>query len=130
MMIKLSIKTHAQTEMISIETQIQKAVDDSGVKDGLCCVYIPHTTAAVTINEGADPSVVDDMLKELNRIVPFENNYSHMEGNSAAHIKTTLVGPQVTIIIEDGKLQLGTWQSVFFCEFDGPRNRHAMIKII
>ena len=129
-MIKLSISTHARTEMISIESQIQKAVDESGIKDGLCCVYVPHTTAAVTINEGADPSVVDDMLKELNRIVPFENNYSHMEGNSAAHIKTTLVGPQVTIIIEDGKLQLGTWQSVFFCEFDGPRNRHVMIKIV
>lgn len=126
----LSVKTRATTEFVKIEEQVQDVIDESGIKDGLCCIYVPHTTAAVTINEGADSSVVSDMLKELNLVIPFDNNYSHSEGNSAAHIKTTLVGPSVTVIIENGTLQLGTWQSIFFCEFDGPRNRKIWIKII
>lgn len=126
----LSLKTHAETEFVKIEQQVQNVINESEIKDGLCCIYIPHTTAAVTINEGADPSVASDMKKELNRVVPHDNNYLHSEGNSAAHIKTTLVGPSVTIIIENGSLQLGTWQSIFFCEFDGPRNREIWIKII
>jgi len=99
------------------------------VKDGLCTLFVLHTTAGITINENADPSVKADMLKELNKIVPFEDGYSHMEGNAAAHIKSTLVGQTVSVFIEDGAPVLGTWQGIFFCEFDGPRQRKVLIKI-
>ncbi len=130
MIYTLSIQTANQTELKSITTEINKVIKKSGVKEGICIVYIPHTTAAVTINEDADPSVKSDMLKELNKIIPFKDNYAHMEGNSAAHIKSTLVGNEQTIIIENNRLLLGTWQGVFFCEFDGPRSRKVIIKII
>ncbi|KAF0123541.1 MAG: cytoplasmic protein [bacterium] len=125
-----SVKTGQRTEMLDITHQIQKAVTDSKVRNGICCVFVPHTTAAVTINENADPNVPRDIIMKLGKLIPPDDNYRHTEGNSDAHIKTSLVGSSETIIIEDGKLALGTWQSVFFCEFDGPRNRKFLVKII
>jgi len=126
----LNIKTSRRTEFINITHDIERIVKESGVKDGLCCVYVPHTTAGVTINEGADPSVVSDILSTLNTLIPQNGNYRHMEGNSDSHIKTSLVGSSETIIIENGRLLLGTWQAIFFCEFDGGRNRKVIVKVI
>ena len=125
----LSVKTSTRTELIDITSQIAKAVNKSGIRDGLCMLYVPHTTGAVTINESADPSVRGDIMMVLNQIVPWEANYKHMEGNSPAHVKATLVGASELIAIENGALVLGTWQGIFFCEFDGPRTRkiHAHI---
>jgi secondary thiamine-phosphate synthase enzyme len=125
---RLSIKTNSRTEMLDISTLVQQTVQKINFTDGIVTVYIPHTTAGITINEGADPDVKRDMLFEINKIVPFEDGYHHMEGNSAAHIKTTLYGNSAQIIVENGKLQLGTWQSIYFCEFDGPRTRNIWIK--
>lgn len=125
----LSIKTQSRTSMIDITPQIREAVKTSGVKYGVCTVFVPHTTAGITINENADPDVVSDILKEINKIVPFDDNYSHMEGNSAAHIKASLFGFSQQIIINEGRLVLGTWQGIYFCEFDGPRNRNIHINI-
>lgn len=126
----LSIKTNAKTELMDITTKVQNAVGQAGIDHGICMLYVPHTTAAVTINESADPSVKDDILMVLNRIVPWEANYRHLEGNSPAHIKASLVGPSELIGIENGSLILGTWQGIFFCEFDGPRNRKLYIRFI
>ena len=100
------------------------------MKDGLMVLFVPHTTAAETINENADPSVQQDILSELNRLIPFTGAYQHIEGNSAAHVKCTLLGPSQTLFIQDGRLALGTWQGVYFCEFDGPRSRKIWVKII
>ena len=125
-----TVKTSQRIEMLDITRQIQKAVTDSKVRDGICCVFVPHTTAAVTINENADPNVSRDILMKLGKAIPFDDNYRHTEGNSDAHIKTSLIGSSETIIVEDAKLVLGTWQSIFFCEFDGPRNRKCLLKII
>ena len=124
------VATSSRTELVKIDHLIEKAIEESGIKDGICTVFVPHTTAGVTINEGADPSVVSDILKELNKVIPFSDNYAHMEGNSAAHIKSSLVGCSQSIIIEGGRPKLGTWQSVFFCEFDGPRKRKVWIRIV
>jgi secondary thiamine-phosphate synthase enzyme len=124
------VKTSSRTEMIDITRSVQEAVKKSNVVDGICMIFVPHTTAAVTINENADPSVSHDLLMELNKIVPFEDHYRHTEGNSPAHIKASLVGPSLTVLIESGKIILGTWQGIFFCEFDGPRNRKVYIKVI
>ncbi len=125
-----SVKSSKQTELIDITRPVQEAVQKAGVKEGLCVIFTPHTTAAVTINENADPSVPKDILMELNKIVPFEDRYQHTEGNSPAHIKSSLIGCSQTLFIESGKLLLGTWQGIFFCEFDGPRNRQVHIKVI
>jgi len=127
---ELSVKTRSKIEMIDITRLVSDVVRHSNVKHGLCIVFVPHTTAAITINENADPAVLKDIIEELNKIIPLQDNYHHMEGNSAAHIKATLTGSSETVIIENGELQLGTWQSLFFCEYDGPRNRKAFIKII
>lgn len=116
--------------MIDISSQVRELVAKSGIKEGLACLYVPHTTAAVTINENADPTVGDDLLDFLNKVVPFEGNYRHLEGNSAAHIKSSLVGCSVVVPIREGRLLLGTWQGVFFCEFDGPRQRRVIVTII
>ena len=124
------VKTSIQSEFIDITRSVQEAVKKTGVKDGICIIFIPHTTAAVTINENADPSVVQDILMELNKMVPFEDPYRHMEGNSPAHIKASLLGCSEMVIVESGKLVLGTWQGIFFCEFDGPRNREVHVKVI
>jgi secondary thiamine-phosphate synthase enzyme len=126
----LSVKTREKTELVDITSEIERLVEKSGVDQGLCMLYVPHTTAGVTINESADPSVKSDILMVLNQMVPWEANYRHLEGNSPAHVKSTLVGPSELIAIEKGRLVLGTWQGVFFCEFDGPRNRKLHVRIV
>lgn len=126
----LQVRSSKQTELIDITRLIQEIVQKAGVEDGLCMLFVPHTTAAVTINENADPSVPRDILMELNKIVPFEDRYQHTEGNSSAHIKSSLVGCSQTLFIESGRLLLGTWQGIFFCEFDGPRNRQVYVKVV
>ena len=125
----LTIRTGAHTELNDISSQVAKAVRDSGVQEGRCSVYIPHTTCGVTINENADPSVKKDILKELNKVIPLDDGYSHMEGNSAAHIKSSLMGFSVTIPVSEGRMMLGTWQGVYLCEFDGPRSRKAIVSV-
>jgi len=129
MISELSIKTTKQTELIDITQEINNVVKKAEIKEGQCHIFIPHTTAAVTINENADPSVKEDILKEINKIIPFEDNYSHTEGNAAAHIKSSLVGVNKTLLIKDGCLLLGTWQGIYFCEFDGPRTRKIYVRI-
>ena len=126
----LSVKTKSRTELIDITPQIAEQVRQSGVSDGLCMLYVPHTTGAVTINESADPSVRSDIQMVLNQIVPWEANYKHLEGNSPAHVKATLVGATELLAIENGALVLGTWQGIFFCEFDGPRTRKIHVRIL
>jgi secondary thiamine-phosphate synthase enzyme len=124
------VKTSAKTDLIDISRSVEEVVRKSGAKDGICWVYVPHTTAAVTINENADPSVSRDILMQLNKIVPFQDGYQHSEGNSPAHIKASLIGSSVTVFVESGRLALGTWQGIFFCEFDGPRNRQVFVKVL
>lgn len=126
-----SIRTRHRSEMIDVTDRVQKAVAEAGVKDGIAIVYIPHTTAAVTINENADPDVKHDLLKKLEELIPKrENYYQHGEGNSDSHLKTQLTGNSVMVMIDAGKLVLGTWQGIYFCEFDGPREREMHIKIM
>ena len=125
----LQVRSSGRTDFIDITHSIQEAVRKTGIKEGTCFIFIPHTTAAVTINENADPSVIQDMIMELNKIVPFEDRYHHLEGNSPAHIKGSLVGCSQTVFVESGKLVLGTWQGIFFCEFDGPRSRKVYVKV-
>jgi len=126
----LSVKTRERTELVDITSDINRLVQKSGVDQGLCMLYVPHTTAAITINESADPSVKSDILMILNQIIPWETNYRHLEGNSPAHIKTTLVGSSELIAIENKQLVLGTWQGIFYCEFDGPRSRKLHVRIV
>ena len=127
----LTIKTRAKTEFVDITSEVNRLLASTGsVVSGLCFLYVPHTTAAVTINESADPSVRKDILKVLNNIVPWEAGYHHMEGNSPAHIKSTLVGASEWVAVENNRLILGTWQGLFFCEFDGPRTRKVHIRVI
>jgi secondary thiamine-phosphate synthase enzyme len=125
----LTVKTSARTELIDITSRIAERVKASGVSEGRCMLFVPHTTAAVTINESADPSVKDDILMVLDRMVPRNANYKHSEGNSPAHVKSTLVGASEMVAIENGLLALGTWQGIFFCEFDGPRTRKVHVHI-
>ena len=127
---ELQIKTSKQTELIDITAQVAQIVKKTGIKSGLCHVFVPHTTAALTINENADPSVCGDILREMNKVIPLDDDYRHGEGNSAAHIKSSLFGAGETIIIEDGALCLGTWQGIYFAEFDGPRTRKVWVKIL
>ena len=124
------VKTSKQTEFIDITHSVQEAVKKTGVAEGICFIFIPHTTAAVTINENADPSVSLDIIMELNKVVLFQDRYQHLEGNSPAHIKASLIGCSQTVFVESGELALGTWQGIFFCEFDGPRNRNVYVKVI
>jgi secondary thiamine-phosphate synthase enzyme len=126
----LTVKTRAQTELVDITAEVGRLVAKSGVRHGLCLVYVPHTTAGVTINENADPSVRTDLLTVLNQLVPWKADYRHLEGNSPAHVKSTLVGASQTIAVENGHLVLGTWQGIFFCEFDGPRTRTVHVRIL
>ena len=127
---QLGVKTTSRVDLVDITHLVQKAVSEAKVKSGLCTVYVPHTTAGVTINENADPSVRSDIIAELNKIIPFDDDYSHLEGNAAAHIKSTLTGCSETLLVEGGSLVLGTWQGIYFCEFDGPRNRKVMVKLV
>ncbi len=126
----LEIATRNRSEMIDITSEIQSIVSKSDIKSGFCLVYVPHTTAGITINENADPSVAEDILNSFEKLIPFNERYSHIEGNSPAHIKSSIMGQSVNIIIEDGKLLIGTWQGIFFCEFDGPRNRKIYVQLI
>lgn len=130
MLYSFEVPTKARNEFIDITHKIEEMISKSGVKSGICVVFVPHTTAAVTINENADPSVKSDIVKTLNKVIPPNWDYTHIEGNSDSHIKSTLVSPSITLIIENGKLVLGTWQGVYFCEFDGPRRRKVFIKIL
>ena len=127
---QIEVRTSRHTQMIDITHQIRSAITESGVRDGICIVFIPHTTAAVTINENADPDVVRDFTTEIGRIVPWEDGYHHAEGNSAAHLKASMIGFSEQILIADGRPVLGVWQGIWFCEYDGPRTRKAYIKII
>ena len=130
MLKEITIQTNTQTQILDITTQVQKVVSESGITEGLCCVFVPHTTAGVTINENADPSVKQDIVMELNKIIPFNDNYSHSEGNSAAHIKASIVGSSVNVPVKNNNLLLGTWQGICFCEFDGPRTRKFYVKVM
>ncbi len=130
MAVKIAVTSRSRSEMIDITASVQHEITQAGVQDGLCLVYVPHTTAGVTINEGADPSVCDDIINKLNNLVPGSEGYRHAEGNSDSHIKASLMGSSVSVIIEDNSLVLGIWQKIFFCEFDGPRSRQINIKIL
>jgi secondary thiamine-phosphate synthase enzyme len=127
---ELALSTRKRVEFVHITPEVQRAVSDSGVTSGTCVVYVPHTTAGVTINENADPDVARDIVAHLERLVPRQEAYHHMEGNADAHIKASLVGSSVTVLIENGALVLGTWQGIFFCEFDGPRSRRVCVTVV
>ena len=126
---QFTVRTNARSEMIDITDRIRVLLKDSRIRSGICHVFVPHTTAAVTINENADPDVPLDILTKMGKIVPLNDHYRHVEGNSAAHIKATIVGASETVFIENGDLVLGTWQSIFFCEFDGPRTRRVIVML-
>lgn len=126
----ITVKTHSQTEMIDITNEIQSVLEREKFANGICMLYVPHTTAGITINESADPSVRGDILMVLNQIVPWKADYRHMEGNSPAHVKTSLMGSSELISVENGRMVLGTWQGIFYCEFDGPRTRKLHIKLM
>ena len=127
---QIPVKTNKRIEMIDITPIIQKLISQNSIQEGICSVFVPHTTAAVTINENADPDVVRDITEGLKKIVPFSGDYRHTEGNSDAHIKASLLGASEMIFIEAGKLFLGIWQSLYFCEFDGPRSRKFLVKFL
>jgi len=126
----INVRSRMRTEFIDITEKVQEVIKEEGVNNGICYIYTPHTTAGITINEGADPSVQRDIQSTLSRLVPFEADYLHREGNADAHIKSTLVGVSKSLFIDEGKLLLGTWQAIYFCEFDGPRHRRVLVKII
>lgn len=126
----INVKSRARTEFIDITEKIQEVLKETGIMSGICQLFIPHTTAGITINEGADPSVQRDIQALLNRLIPFDGDYHHREGNSSAHIKASLVGISQDVFIDEGRLVLGTWQSIFFCEFDGPRHRRVALKFV
>jgi len=129
-MMTLEIKTKTTVEFIDITSQVRRAVKSSKIGSGLCTVFVPHTTAGVTINENADPAVKSDIIMEMNKLVPIQDGYTHGEGNSAAHIKSSLFGPVITVIVENNEPVLGTWQGIYFCEFDGPRRRRCHVQVV
>ena len=127
---EIKVKTNKHNEMIDITNDVQQVIIDEKINNGIAIVYVPHTTAGVTINEGADPSVQRDIIETLKKLIPEDGDYHHMEGNSDAHIKASLLGSSVTVIVENNHLVLGTWQHIFFYEGDGPRSRTVFIKAI
>ena len=127
---KLTVSTSSRMEFVDITSNIEREIKQSGISDGVCYLYNPHTTAGLTINEGADPAVQDDIVAALRKIVPLDHTYKHMEGNSPAHIMASLMGSSVTVFIENSRLVLGTWQRIFFCEFDGSRTRKVLWKVM
>ena len=127
---QLNVRTPSHACLVDITAQVQQAVAQSGIREGMCTVFVPHTTAGLTINENADPTVRSDILKELDKIVPWRDNYEHMEGNAAAHIKASLMGASHLVPVVGGRLRLGTWQGIYLAEFDGPRSRHVWIKVM
>ncbi len=131
MVYEITLKTTGRNQFIDITRQVESIVLQSGVRRGICVIYVPHTTAGVTINENADPTVRKDIISTLEKLVPWrEPFYEHAEGNSAAHIKSSLIGCNQTVIVQEGKLLLGTWQGIYFCEFDGPRTRKVYVKVV
>ncbi|OGP53840.1 MAG: hypothetical protein A2Y65_06020 [Deltaproteobacteria bacterium RBG_13_52_11] len=127
---EIQVKTKTRNELVDITPQVEKVVEESGIAEGICILAVPHTTAAVTVNENADPSVKADIIAKLNELAPTGDRYHHVEGNADAHIKATLVGPSEALLVTGGRLSLGTWQGVFFCEFDGPRTRRVWIRVL
>jgi secondary thiamine-phosphate synthase enzyme len=124
------VNSTRQVEMIDVSGEVRRAIAQSGVRTGFAVLFVPHTTAAITINENADPDVVRDLVMEINKIVPFADGYRHSEGNSAAHLKSSLVGASEMLVIENGAPVLGTWQGIYFCEFDGPRRRQLHVQVV
>jgi secondary thiamine-phosphate synthase enzyme len=127
---KISVTSNGRTDMIEITQEVKDVVKASGIQSGICLLYIPHTTAGITLTEFSDPDVMKDILNSVNKLIPFEDNYAHQEGNSAAHIKSSLFNFTLEFIVEDGELIIGTYQGIYFCEFDGPRTRQVFVKII
>ena len=125
----LTIATRSRSELVDITSQVQDVVRECGLSAGVCTIFVPHTTAGLTINEGADPSVQRDILTHLQKIIPRDGDFRHLEGNSDAHIKASLMGSSQTVFVEEGQLVLGTWQAIYFAEFDGPRKRKAMVRV-
>ena len=126
----LRIETGSQMEMVDVTANVRRLVKDSRVARGVCHLYVPHTTAAITINENTDPDVRKDMIKELLKTIPLQDDYLHAEGNAAAHILSSLLGASQSVFVENGKLVLGTWQAIYFCEFDGPRSRTVLLRVM
>ncbi len=126
----IRVSTSKRSELIDITAQVQTAVTKSGIGDGICCVFSPHTTAGLTINENADPAVRRDIVNTLSNLIPESGDYTHSEGNSDSHIKSSLFGPGLSVIVEKGELRLGTWQGIYFCESDGPREREVWVKVL
>jgi secondary thiamine-phosphate synthase enzyme len=126
---QFTVRTNSNFAMVDITDQVRTLLRESKIKTGICYVFVPHTTAAVTINENADPDVIKDIIRTLDKLIPVDDHYRHLEGNAAAHVKSSLLGASQTVFIENGDLVLGTWQSIFFCEFDGPRTRKVFIKL-
>ncbi|HNR94598.1 MAG TPA: secondary thiamine-phosphate synthase enzyme YjbQ [Kiritimatiellia bacterium] len=126
---EVEIQTQERSQFLDITAAVREAVQESGIRDGRATVFVPHTTAGITINENADPDVVRDMLSVLDELVPWRGNYRHAEGNTAAHVKSSLMGSSAAVLVSAGRLQLGVWQSIWFCEFDGPRTRKVLIEI-
>ena len=127
---QLEIRTPTRDCMVDITAQVQRLLAQSGIREGICTVFVPHTTAGVTINENADPTVQTDMLKALDQMAPWHNHYEHAEGNSAAHVKASLMGASASILVLGGRLRLGTWQGIYLAEFDGPRTRRVWVKVV
>lgn len=127
---EFTVRTHSQEEFIDITNSVKEVVASSHIQKGVAVICVPHTTAGVTINESADPSVVEDILEVLRRVVPFNFPYRHLEGNASAHVKTSIIGSSISVLVERGNLILGTWQGIFFCEFDGPRTRRVWVDVI
>ncbi len=129
-MTTLTVPTSQRTELVEITGNVQKAVTQTGIQQGVCCLFVPHTTAGIMINENADPDVARDIAVTLDRLAPNRGDYRHSEGNSDSHVKAALVGVSLSVFIENGKLTLGRWQGIFFCEFDGPRERQLQVKVV
>jgi len=127
---RIELKTKSRVDFHDITAKVREVVSSSGVESGICYIFVPHTTAGITVNEHADPDVIKDIIAQFDVMVPQHGGYLHMEGNSPAHIKTSIVGSSETLFVESGRLVLGTWQGVFFCEFDGPRTRHFLVKVV
>ncbi len=130
MLKEVKVTTQSRSQMVDVTQRVSEAVAETGIRNGVCLIFVPHTTAGITINENADPSVVADILKETNKIVPWDDDYKHLEGNAAAHIKASMMGCAQVVLVENGRLLLGTWQGIYFCEFDGPRSRKILLKVL
>lgn len=126
---EISVKSSERIEFIDITSKVNELIERTGIDEGICYLYVPHTTAAVTINESADPNVVKDIADQLKELVPASKNYGHREGNADSHIKSSLIGNSALVFVENGQLKLGTWQGIFFCDFDGPRSRRVWVKV-